>query len=83
MTRRLARDIEVVGRSHWRGSRLAAPSGGIHQCVGMLLARREGECVLSALARKARAMAITGAARRRYNNALRGLASLPLRLEPA
>jgi cytochrome P450 len=25
---------------------------GIHQCVGQLLARLEGECVLSALARK-------------------------------
>lgn len=56
---------------------------GIHQCVGMLLARLEGECVLSALARKARAIDITGPARRRYNNTLRGLASLPVRLEAA
>jgi 4-methoxybenzoate monooxygenase (O-demethylating) len=55
---------------------------GIHQCVGMLLARLEGECVLSSLARKARSIAITGPARRRYNNTLRSLASLPVRLDP-
>ena len=33
---------------------------GIHQCVGQLLARLEGECVLSALARKAGSLEITG-----------------------
>ena len=51
---------------------------GIHQCVGQLLARLEGECVLSALARKAAAIEITGPIRRRYNNTLRALASLPV-----
>jgi 4-methoxybenzoate monooxygenase (O-demethylating) len=56
---------------------------GIHQCVGMLLARLEGECVLSALARKVAAIEITGPPRRRYNNTLRGLASLPVTLHPA
>ena len=55
---------------------------GIHQCVGMLLARLEGECVLSSLARKARSIEITGTAKRRYNNTLRGLARLPVRLAP-
>ena len=55
---------------------------GIHQCVGMLLARLEGECVLSSLARKVRSIAITGPARRRYNNTLRGLSSLPVRVDP-
>jgi len=53
---------------------------GIHQCVGQLLARLEGECILGALARKATAIEITGAAKRRYNNTMRGLASLPVRL---
>ena len=53
---------------------------GIHLCVGMALARLEGECVLDALARKARRLEITGPVRRRYNNTLRGLASLPMRL---
>ena len=56
---------------------------GIHQCVGTLLARLEGECVLSALARRATAVEITGPQRRRYNNTLRGLASLPVALHPA
>jgi cytochrome P450 len=56
---------------------------GIHQCVGMLLARLEGECILSALARKAKSIEITGTPKRRYNNTLRGLASLPVTLRAA
>jgi len=53
---------------------------GIHGCVGQVLARLEGEMVLGALARKVAAVEMTGPARRRYNNTLRGLASLPVRL---
>ena len=56
---------------------------GIHACVGQLLARLEGECVVSALARKVGAIEITGPAVRRYNNTLRGLASLPVTVRPA
>jgi cytochrome P450 len=52
---------------------------GIHACVGMLLARLEGECVLRALAQQARSLKIAGEPVRRCNNTLRGLASLPLR----
>jgi 4-methoxybenzoate monooxygenase (O-demethylating) len=55
---------------------------GIHQCVGQLLARLEGECVLSALAHKVAEIAITGPIRRRYNNTLRALASLPVTVRP-
>ena len=55
---------------------------GIHQCVGQILARLEGECVLSALARKVKAIEITGPIRRRYNNTLRALASLPVTVRP-
>ena len=51
---------------------------GIHQRVDQLLARLEGECVLSALARKAASVEIAGPIRRRYNNTLRALASLPV-----
>jgi len=53
---------------------------GIHQCVGTLLARLEGECLLGAVARKVGAIEIVGPVRRRYNNTLRGLESLPIRL---
>ena len=53
---------------------------GIHACVGMALARLEGECVLTALARRAARLELAGTPRRRFNNTLRGLASLPLRV---
>jgi len=56
---------------------------GIHGCVGAVLARLEGEVVLTALARKVARIEIAGAPRRRYNNTLRGLASLPMRLHAA
>ena len=53
---------------------------GIHQCVGQVLARLEGECVLGSLARKVVSIEITGPIRRRCNNTLRGLESLPVTL---
>jgi 4-methoxybenzoate monooxygenase (O-demethylating) len=56
---------------------------GIHMCVGQLAARLEGEVVLSALARKVKGLEITGPVKRRYNNTLRGLESLPLTITPA
>jgi cytochrome P450 len=51
---------------------------GIHFCVGQALARLEGEVLLTALARKAASIEIAGSVRRRYNNTLRALASLPI-----
>ncbi|WP_199258018.1 cytochrome P450 [Paracoccus binzhouensis] len=53
---------------------------GIHMCVGQLIARLEGEVVLEALARHAAAIEIAGPPVRSYNNTLRGLARLPLRI---
>jgi cytochrome P450 len=56
---------------------------GIHMCVGQLVARLEGEVMLAALARKVAAIEIAGPVKRRYNNTLRGLDSLPIALTPA
>jgi cytochrome P450 len=57
--------------------------GGIHMCVGQLVARLEGEVLLAALARKVARIEITGPIERRYNNTLRGLERLPITLTPA
>jgi cytochrome P450 len=56
---------------------------GIHACVGMAMARLEGEAVLTALARRVGAIELTGTPRRMLNNTLRGVEALPLRLVPA
>jgi cytochrome P450 len=56
---------------------------GIHMCVGQLVARLEGEVMLTALARRIASIEITGPVKRRYNNTLRGLDSLPLTVKPA
>lgn len=56
---------------------------GIHVCVGQLLARLEGELVLQALARQACRIELTGEPVRRFNNTLRGLKQLPLRVTAA
>lgn len=56
---------------------------GVHMCVGQLVARLEGEVVLAALARKVAAIEIAGPLKRRFNNTLRGLESLPIQLTPA
>jgi cytochrome P450 len=53
---------------------------GIHMCVGQILARLEGEAMLAALARRVARLEPAGPPVRRYNNTLRGLASLPVRL---
>jgi cytochrome P450 len=56
---------------------------GIHGCVGQMIARLEGELILSELARRVRTIEFTGEPVRRLNNALRGLASMPVRVTPA
>jgi cytochrome P450 len=56
---------------------------GIHGCVGQVVARIEGELVLSAIARKVKRIEVTGEHTRRLNNTLRALDTLPLRFVPA
>lgn len=56
---------------------------GIHMCVGQLVARLEGEVMLAAIARKVGSIEITGEVKRRYNNTLRGLESLPIAIKRA
>ena len=56
---------------------------GIHACLGQMLARLEGECVLSALAERVSRIELTGEPVRKLNNTLRGLKALPLRLTAA
>src|SRR5262249_31111669 len=56
---------------------------GIHGCVGMAVARLEAEILLSLLARKVETIEPDGPPERRFNNTLRGLARLPIRVLPA
>lgn len=56
---------------------------GIHMCVGQLVARLEGETMLAALARRVASIEIAGEPKRRFNNTLRGLDSLPVTITPS
>ena len=56
---------------------------GVHVCVGAALARLEGEALLGALARRVALIEGLGPPVRKYNNTLRALAHLPLRLHAA
>jgi len=56
---------------------------GIHNCVGQVLARLEGEVILAALARTAESITINGPVRYKFNNSLRCLETLPLNVRPA
>ena len=56
---------------------------GIHGCVGQVVARLEGELILSTLARRVKRIEPLGPPVRRLNNTLRALASLPLKFHAA
>lgn len=56
---------------------------GTHNCVGQLLARLEGEVMLTALAKKVARIEMTGPETRLFNNTLRGLERLPLAFHAA
>ncbi len=55
---------------------------GIHNCVGQVIARMEGEAVFRALARRIASWHLAGEPRPRLNNTLRGLDMLPVRVDP-
>ncbi|WP_028605866.1 cytochrome P450 [Ottowia thiooxydans] len=55
---------------------------GIHGCVGQVVARLEGEVVLTALAKRVKRIELLEEPKRRLNNTLRALASMPVRLVP-
>src|SRR5208283_3201500 len=57
--------------------------GGVHMCVGQLLARLEGETLLAALARSFARIEPDGEAAPLLNNTLRGWTRLPVRITAA
>jgi cytochrome P450 len=71
-------DAYDIGR---RASGHVGFGSGIHMCSGQFLARLEGEVMLSSLAKRVRSIEISGEVRRRHNNTLRGLDSLPITLK--
>ena len=55
---------------------------GIHACVGQLLAKMQGEVLLSELARRAKSLAFADQPLRHYNNTIRGWSSMPITIVP-
>ena len=55
---------------------------GIHACLGQMVARLEGELVLSALVRRIKSIRPAGPAVRRLNNTLLAFANVPVEIEP-
>jgi len=56
---------------------------GIHQCLGQMVARLEGELVASALAARVKDIRLLGPPVRRLNNTLHAIDSLPVEIEAA
>lgn len=54
---------------------------GLHQCLGQHIARLESEALLNALIPRIARIELTGEPEWHLNNTLRGLSSLPLRIE--
>jgi 4-methoxybenzoate monooxygenase (O-demethylating) len=51
---------------------------GIHNCVGQMIARLEGEIILAALAKRITKIELAGEPRYKPNNTMRGLSTLPI-----
>lgn len=56
--------------------------GGVHACLGQVLARIEAHAVIDALARQVKCIEIDGAPERLLNSVLRGYSRLPIRVYP-
>lgn len=56
---------------------------GIHQCLGQMVARLEGELIGTAIAERVSSIRLTGEPARRLNNTLHAIDSLPVEVEPA
>ena len=56
---------------------------GPHICAGQFIARLEGEVLFEVMARKIAFIEVMGPAKRRYNNLLRGLSTLPVKVARA
>jgi hypothetical protein len=56
---------------------------GVHQCLGQMVARLEMELVLAELVKRFKSIRLGGSPRRRLNNTLHSLSSLPVVVEPA
>ncbi len=69
-------DREVLGVHRAFGA-------GSHNCIGQMIARLEAECILTAIAKRAKAIEPAGAPSYRLVNTLRTLETLPLRVIPA
>lgn len=55
---------------------------GIHQCLGQMVARMEAEALLSAMIPRIAEIRLTGEPKRRLNNTLHALSSLPVEIVP-
>lgn len=56
---------------------------GIHGCAGQMIARLEGEIVLTALARRVKSFRLEGPPVMHYNNSVRGYKSMPVSIVAA
>lgn len=55
---------------------------GAHVCIGQMIARLEAECIVGAIARRAKTIELTGTPAMRMVNTLHTLDRLPLRITP-